>query len=55
MEANYKEVSFALYCKKCINNELEGYKSPCNECLDVPMREGTNVPEKYEANEKRQE
>jgi len=44
---SFKEVAFALYCPKCEYKELEGYKSPCNECLEVPARPGTNVPEEY--------
>lgn len=48
MDRNYKEVAFALYCGKCKSKELEGFKSPCNECLETPMREGTSVPEKFE-------
>ena len=43
-----KEVAFALYCPKCKNKELEGFKEPCNECLETPMRDGTSVPENYE-------
>lgn len=50
MNNNLKEVAFALYCGKCENKDLEGYKSPCNECLEVPMREGTSVPEYYVEN-----
>ena len=49
---NYKEVAFALYCPTCKNKELEGFKSPCNECLEVPMRDGTSKPEKYEEEKK---
>lgn len=48
MDRNLKEVAFAMYCKRCKNHDLEGFKSPCNECLEVPMREGTSKPEKYE-------
>lgn len=47
MNNSFKEVAFALYCPKCEYKELEGYKSPCNECLEVPARPGTNVPEEY--------
>lgn len=47
MERNFKEVAFALYCPKCTNKDLEGFKSPCNECLEVPMRDGTSKPEHY--------
>ena len=44
-----KEVQFAYYCPMCKHWEKEGYKDPCNDCLEVPMRTGTGVPEKYEA------
>lgn len=47
MDANLKEVAFALYCKKCVNRELEGYEDPCNRCLEIPARPGTSVPECY--------
>ena len=43
-----KEVAFTKYCAKCTNKELDETKSPCNECLETPMREGTEVPERYE-------
>jgi hypothetical protein len=49
MDSFNKEVNFALYCKTCEHKDLEGFKSPCNECLEVPVREGTSKPEKYEA------
>ena len=49
MDSCFKEVNFALYCKTCEHKDLEGFKSPCNECMEVPMREGTSKPEKYEA------
>jgi len=52
MNSEFKEVNFALYCPSCEHAELEGYKSPCNECIMIPMREGTSKPEKYEANKK---
>lgn len=52
MYSSNKEVNFALYCKTCKDKDLEGFKSPCNECLEVPMREGTSVPVNYE-NEKK--
>lgn len=47
MNNNNKEVAFALYCPKCEHKDLEGFKSPCNECLEIPMRNGTSVPENY--------
>lgn len=50
MNNSLKEVAFALYCKTCKSKDLEGYKSPCNECLETPMREGTSVPENYVKN-----
>ena len=48
MDNNFKEVAFALYCPRCKCKELEGFKPPCNECLEVPMRAGTSKPEKFE-------
>jgi len=48
MDNNFKEVAFALYCPRCVNKDLEGFKSPCNECLEVSMRPGTSKPEKFE-------
>lgn len=53
MNNSLKEVNFALYCKQCENSELEGFKSPCNECLEVPMREGSSKPDKYEKKKNR--
>lgn len=47
MNNNNKEVAFALYCPKCEHKDLEGFMSPCNECLEIPMRNGTSVPENY--------
>ena len=47
MEGFVKEVAFAMYCKKCENHDLEGFKEPCNSCLDVPAREGTSKPIKF--------
>lgn len=52
MEAHNKEVAFALYCPRCVNKDLEGFKSPCNECLEVPMRPGTSKPENFEEDKK---
>ena len=48
MDVYKKEVNFAKWCKECKYKDLEGFKSPCNECLEVPAREGTTKPENYE-------
>lgn len=55
MNNSFKEVAFALYCPKCVHKELEGYKLPCNECLEVAARPGTSVPEEYKEDKKWQE
>lgn len=44
---NYLEVDFKTYCEKCIHREKKDFEDPCNECLEVGMREGTRVPEQY--------
>lgn len=41
---NMREVRFDLYCGTCIYDKLEGWKSPCNDCLEIGMNEGTDKP-----------
>lgn len=48
---NKKFVAFEAYCKKCKYEELDGWKDPCNECLTVGGREGTEKPLKFEEKE----
>ena len=47
-EADTKFVKFHRYCRTCKNYKTEEYKEPCNECLEVPARLGTEVPLNYE-------
>lgn len=47
-----KEVDFAACCKTCKFKGLKETKDPCNDCLEVAMREGTSVPEKWEEDKK---
>lgn len=42
-----KMVRFDVYCKTCEYKDLREIESPCDECLDTPVREGTAEPEKY--------
>lgn len=44
---NYLEVDFKTYCETCENKAKKDFEDPCNECLEVGMRESTRVPEKY--------
>ena len=48
MNTDLKEVRFDIYCGKCKHSDLKETKDPCNECLEVTMREGTHVPENWE-------
>lgn len=45
---NFKEVYFDMYCKSCKYQEKEEDQSPCYECLEVPARENSHKPIKYE-------
>ena len=42
--SNYKMVDFHMYCMRCKNKNTEEEKDPCDMCLAVPAREGTNKP-----------
>lgn len=45
---NYKEVDFNKWCEKCDHKSLKEFKSPCNECLEEPVRIGTDKPLYFE-------
>ena len=45
---SYKEVRFDIYCQSCKYGPLNEVQDPCNECLEVYVREGTMEPDKYE-------
>lgn len=45
---DYKEVNFSKYCDLCVYREKKDYESPCNECLEEGMREGTEKPLYFE-------
>lgn len=51
-EYGYKEVRFDYFCNICKYNDVKEVRNPCNECLEVGMRDGTNVPIKYEERKK---
>lgn len=53
MNYPYKIVRFDEYCPTCKNKDVNETDEPCNACLEVEAREGTRVPEKYEAYEER--
>ena len=57
MDANYKEIRFDKWCHLCkhyahkfpdADFSFEA-QEPCNTCLEVGMREGTEKPEHWEA------
>ena len=45
MEDSTKFVDFGTYCKTCKNEGKTADEEPCDRCLEVPAREGTEVPE----------
>lgn len=47
-DSELKEVRFKQYCSTCKYRDRNEAQDPCNECLEVGMREGTWVPEKWE-------
>lgn len=51
MDSDNKEVRFDIYCQTCKHWNLNEVKDPCNECLEVAMREGTEKPDKWEKKE----
>jgi len=48
MDDKTKFVPFDYYCPKCKWAKRDEHLDPCNECLDYPAREGTEVPMKFE-------
>lgn len=55
-DSEMKEVRFDKWCKDCkhspidlSNVDVTKTTEPCNSCLEVGMREGTEKPEKWEA------
>lgn len=45
---NVKEVRFDLYCNKCIHEDKPETERPCCDCLEIPSRESSHKPEKFE-------
>ena len=43
-----KEVRFDIYCRSCKFWNASASNDPCNECLEIGMREGTEKPEYWE-------
>ena len=49
---NDKMGDFRKYCPICKHSDLDENEEPCDSCLTVPLREGTEKPEKWEKNGK---
>lgn len=45
MDVNNFFVDFNTYCETCKYKNLEEFKDPCNDCIEVPVRESTRIPE----------
>ena len=48
MDYRYKIVRFDEYCNKCKYKDTSGTDNPCDECLEVRVREATRMPEKFQ-------
>ena len=48
---NLKEVRFDIHCKTCKYERVEGFRDPCDECLESAMNEGTEKPVCWEEKE----
>ena len=46
-DSEVKEVNFMRYCWLCKFGPRNEKLDPCNICLEVAMREGTEVPEYF--------
>lgn len=47
MENEYKEVYFYEYCVKCKHKGLKEEDTPCDECLNEPVRQHSHKPVKF--------
>lgn len=45
---NYKFVDFDKYCPRCAHQPKAGTLEPCNECLDIPARLYSHMPEYFD-------
>lgn len=50
-EENMKIVDFNLYCPTCVHNNDGEETDPCHECLYIPARQYSHMPEYYEEDE----
>lgn len=44
-------VEFDEYCKTCKHKDTDGFKDPCNECLENPVNTQSKKPVNYEEKE----
>lgn len=42
-----KEVRFDIYCKICVYHKLKENEEPCCDCLAVPGKDCSRVPEYF--------
>ena len=48
MFSNDKLVDFQTYCPLCRFEKTDPQHDPCDECLTVPAREFSHVPERFQ-------
>ena len=42
-------VEFDKYCESCKHKNVPEADSPCDECLEIPARDESRKPERWEA------
>lgn len=47
-DSELKEVNFMKYCWECTYGPRNEKLEPCNSCLEISMRQGTEVPVFFE-------
>lgn len=52
MSDTMKEVLFDLYCRECTHADLGEDSDICSECLEVPAREYSHRPIRFEQKSK---
>lgn len=53
MENQMKFVLFDIYCPRCKHRDMNENQHPCCNCMEVPVRENTHVPECWEGESQR--
>ena len=47
MDVSNKLVNFGRFCSLCVEKDTEITKEPCNSCMEVNCRYGTEQPDRF--------